>query len=395
MWRFAVITLNPPRFPFVFGSGYAGLGVSLRFLRASAVLSAVSLSATHAEAENPPVENANKSPRFVLNYPAVEGFCPPVRAYFEDVAQSIQQVRGRTSSHQLNGGYGLAVRAKVAGKNLLHLGADVAWHRAGDPVFAIANGVVRTSEGPAKDAKRQGANTDDSDIADAEAPTTSRSLQWGNLITIEHRSPDGNYITSIYGHFSHERRVSVGDVVKAGQIIGAVGKPGVENGGYKAHLHFAILDGRAAEPGTQLFKAPLAGENVPVTLVSLDEKEIEIKAEMELPSNAEITINGHSYKMTARDGKHWLPADVLHYLQRPDFRIVGYDLSTKGWRDPTAFLRELGADTNPARFEVALPSQKNKVARRGAGPPTARVPKSKPSALPPAKAAPATKPPKS
>jgi hypothetical protein len=55
--------------------------------------------------------------------------------------------------------------------------------------------------------------------------------------------------------------------------------------------------------------------------------------------------------MTARDGKRWLPADILDLVRRPDFQIIGHGLSTMGWRDPTEFLRTMGADVNPARLQ--------------------------------------------
>ena len=382
----------PPLLPAIVArptrAGVNGHATRCGMLRAPSAFTGLTLAAllsAVAQSQEEPVEVPNKSPRYVLNYPAVDGFCPPVRSYFEDVAQAVQEIDGRTVQHQLDGGYGLAIRAKVAGKNLLHLGADVAWYRAGDPVFAIANGVVRTSAGPAndpKDAPRVDIPKGAQRGPEAKHPVGSAALQWGNLITIEHRSSDGKYVTSIYGHLAQQRLVSVGDVVKAGQIIGVVGKPGIENGGYKAHLHFAILEGRMAEPGAELFKSPWGGRQTPVTLVSLNEQEVEVKADEALPSQATINANGHSYTMTTHDGKHWLSADVLNYLHRPDFQIVGYALSTKGWRDPTEFLRQMQADVNPAKFQLTPPSRKKKEVRQARGSSASRVEKSTPSASP-------------
>ncbi len=232
-----------------------------------------------AAADKPP------APRYVVNYPAAERFCPPVRSYFEDVTRTVQQSGYHTFRHQLNGGYGLPIRAKVAGLNVLHLGADVGWYHAGDPVFAMASGVVRVSEGPSKaetDKKPASAQRPSGRGGSPQATSTPTALQWGNLIAIEHRLADGTYITSIYGHLAGERLVSVGDVVQAGKIIGQIGKTGAENGGYKPHLHFAILEGRMAEPGKELFRAQVDGRQAPVMLVSLDEQQIEVKSEVEL-----------------------------------------------------------------------------------------------------------------
>ena len=70
-----------------------------------------------------------------------------METYFDDVSQAIQKVGGKTIRHQLNGGYGQAVVDKIGDQNVLHLGADVAWTQPGVAVHAIANGVVRLSQG--------------------------------------------------------------------------------------------------------------------------------------------------------------------------------------------------------------------------------------------------------
>jgi hypothetical protein len=179
--------------------------------------------------------------RYTLNYPVAKQFCLPVESYADDVQQAIQKVGGRTIRHQLNGGYGLPVIITVGGKNLLHLGADVAWYRVGTPVYAVADGVVRISQGPIsiaeiaaqlaklKNAKSNQPPTSDtktveipnlaaggdlplptegsatsiaSNIGSKNAGTKSAAglpaaLGWGNLIVIEHHLPDGSFATSI------------------------------------------------------------------------------------------------------------------------------------------------------------------------------------------------------
>lgn len=64
---------------------------------------------------------------------------------------------------------------------------------------------------------------------------------YGNLIVIQHR----NEITSHYGHLN-SIHVQTGELVTAGQVIGAVGKTGRVTG---AHLHFEIRHaGKSQDP---------------------------------------------------------------------------------------------------------------------------------------------------
>jgi murein DD-endopeptidase MepM/ murein hydrolase activator NlpD len=64
---------------------------------------------------------------------------------------------------------------------------------------------------------------------------------YGNLIVIQH----GNEITSHYGHLN-SIHVQTGQLVTAGQVIGAVGKTGRVTG---AHLHFEIrYAGKSQDP---------------------------------------------------------------------------------------------------------------------------------------------------
>jgi hypothetical protein len=82
----------------------------------------------------------------------------------------------------------------------------------GDPVHAIANGVVVESAW--------------------DAPS------WGNIILIEHTLPDGSKVWSQYAHLQ-DRLVSKGNEVSRGQQIGTIGK-GDPVYNYYAHLHFEI-----------------------------------------------------------------------------------------------------------------------------------------------------------
>jgi murein DD-endopeptidase MepM/ murein hydrolase activator NlpD len=353
-----------------------------------------------------PVAGGEKSAteRYVLDYPVAQQFCLPVETYADDVTQTVQKVGGRTIRHQLNGGYGLPVVIMVGNQNLLHLGSDVAWHRVGAPVFAIADGVVRVSQGPAPAVTTKGgaktitaranagakgveiksgtAGTDDAPIADPNggetnseskdsgpvnntienraAETTKNSAEknhgapaaigWGNVIAIEHHLPDGIYVTSIYGHLGNGRRVSVGDIVHAGEMIGAIGSIGVENGGFKPHLHFGIRSGRMFELGRKIFTITHEGQTDTVKLVNFDEKEIELETPSYFPLPMAINLYGHEFTISNVDDKIVMPAAALNYIQPNDFAITGYGLSTDGWLNPSEFLSQMLARYPQAPF---------------------------------------------
>jgi len=62
-----------------------------------------------------------------------------------------------------------------------------------------------------------------------------------------------------------------------------------------------------------------------------------------------IRLGSRAYPVTVRDARFFAPAQMLWDVKsRPGFAIVGYGLSTEGWPDPTALLRQRGADVNPA-----------------------------------------------
>lgn len=282
--------------------------------------------------------------KYVVDYPPAMAFCPPVETFFYEVVRTFEVVRGKRFTHQPNGGYGLPVVQKVGGKNLLHVGADVAWHRPGAPVYAVAAGVVRVSEGPEFSSvkrKRTAPNT-----------AASKTLHWGNLIVIEHRLPDGEYFTTIYGHLNTKRFVQQGDIVAAGQQIGTVGrKHKYINGGYDPHVHFGMRRGRLAEPGCTLLYARFQGRAGPIKLAKVTPDEIEIEIPPEVPPLSGVQVMG-TFRITVRDGKYFLPARMLWTLtSRPGFEMVGYGLTTDGWHDPVAFLRQHRADHNPAPFQ--------------------------------------------
>ncbi|MDP2717471.1 MAG: M23 family metallopeptidase, partial [Candidatus Micrarchaeota archaeon] len=73
---------------------------------------------------------------------------------------------------------------------------------------------------------------------------TPDSYRWGNLVMIQHNNGDGSEATGVYAHLSNDRRVSAGQSVSKGQLIGFTGPSyTAENGNWSAHLHFGLKTG--------------------------------------------------------------------------------------------------------------------------------------------------------
>ncbi len=112
-----------------------------------------------------------------------------------------------------------------------HLAEDV-WLPAGTAVRSVADGVVRYS-----------------DFSPSWKDEAGR-MHWnlGNVIVIEHElNPvvDGlTHVCSVHVHLGADRKVKVGDTVRKGDVIGAIGRDtSEENGLYPAHLHFGLHKG--------------------------------------------------------------------------------------------------------------------------------------------------------
>lgn len=96
-----------------------------------------------------------------------------------------------------------------------HKGTDYMANR-GTPIYSVADGVV---------------------VASSES-----GPGWGVYVKIAHNI-GGTSVTSLYAHMSYgTRRVSVGQTVSAGQLIGQVGDSGRA---YGTHLHLEIRQGGA------------------------------------------------------------------------------------------------------------------------------------------------------
>ena len=109
---------------------------------------------------------------------------------------------------------GFGVRSDpFLGRPAMHTGLDFR-AATGDPVRATANGKVVSS---------------------------GWTGGYGRMVEIDH----GNGLSTRYGHLS-EIHVKIGDVIKIGQVIGAVGSTGRSTG---PHLHYETrIDGDAVDP---------------------------------------------------------------------------------------------------------------------------------------------------
>lgn len=100
---------------------------------------------------------------------------------------------------------------------MVHLGMDL-FMPAGTPVSAPLEGVVHSF-----------------------ARNRAR-LDYGPVIILEHRDPQGGRFYTLYGHLSLDsiRGLQVGRIIKRGEIFARLGSSKV-NGGWTPHLHFQVM----------------------------------------------------------------------------------------------------------------------------------------------------------
>jgi len=209
-----------------------------------------------------------------------------------------------------------------------------------EPVFAIADGIVRISTGP--EFKRR---------KNAERPVAAAPMPWGNLVVVEHRVGAARYITSVYGHLGADRRVEVGDRVKVGQPLGTIGRKHHRiNGGYDPHLHFGIRKGRNGEPGCVFLNASNGWGGPPVRITAVDEQQIVLECEIPLNVHWQLTRGASRWPLRFVEGRATFSSSLLWDWQRPEFMIEGYAPTIEGWLDPIQFLRENNAVENPGRL---------------------------------------------
>jgi murein DD-endopeptidase MepM/ murein hydrolase activator NlpD len=309
---------------------------------------------THAGPAAPPAKKPlappprEVPPVFFVEYPAAEQFCLPIRSALSDAATTHtgKMKAGRVVVQHLNGGYGVAMMTAKNGQALLHTGADLGWFKVGEPVFAIADGAVRVSQGGIKPLLNK---------AGIHVPS-NKPLDYGNLIVIEHRLPDGTPFCSLYGHLGDDRSVFEGDLVTAGQQIGTIGRnSGSVNGGYEPHVHFAIRDGGWAVPGREMMTLRGADGELKVTLVEAADEQLRVSIAPEPPPNLRLNTMGATIEIKRDGDAYVLPSFLLYGAQPRDLHFEGYSPVLDGWHDPVAFLKENRTDQNAASFMFISP----------------------------------------
>lgn len=111
----------------------------------------------------------------------------------------------------------------------LHAGIDIT-AGFGSPIYAARDGVVTGLVASCSNVGSYG---------------SSCGGGYGNYIIINH----GDGMQSIYGHMTNAHRVSVGQTVKRGQIIGTMGGSGSSTG---THLHYGIYYGTPMRGGSPI-----------------------------------------------------------------------------------------------------------------------------------------------
>lgn len=105
-----------------------------------------------------------------------------------------------------------------------HVGEDV--QRDSEvAVYAIGNGIVKHN---------------------------SQRTDYGYVLVIEHKLPNGSYVSSVYGHMRAQGRATIEKEASKGELIGYLSSDPAENGGYDfTHIHFGIRSGNySAETDT-------------------------------------------------------------------------------------------------------------------------------------------------
>jgi hypothetical protein len=183
-------------------------------------------------------------------------------------------------------------------RGLVHIGDDMGWNRPHRTVAAVAAGIVRS-------------------VACVDT--------WGYLVIIEHRERDGDAFCTVYAHLGPFVAVVPGEQVVAGQKIGTIGRSySWENGGYLAHLHFAVHKGPYLQP-------PRPGSVVDTRYQGRRYRGVVLRSDH---TGAIVRIRTQRGLEAVLRTASWL----CGYVSR-----AWWDAGDHGWAAPQAFLRRLGA----------------------------------------------------
>lgn len=229
---------------------------------------------------------------------------------------------------------------KKGNVSLKHTGADYAWFAVGDPVFAIADGIVRYSA--------DGVRTQIKD-QDLKIRLPAQAMDFGSMIIIEHRFPDGESFTTVYAHLDNNRPVHTGDIVMAGQMIGHIGrKSPLVNGGYEPHLHFGVRTTLMGRHGMPFMQIPIGGKPQLIAVDEVGETTTSLLMPPGAPDRFLAVHEGAPLPIVREDDEYRIPSWPLWRIVIAEAKVHGYSPSLDGWTDPTAFLRTKRADSFPA-----------------------------------------------
>jgi hypothetical protein len=220
-------------------------------------------------------------------------------------------------------------KANRAYTELVHVGDDVGWDNEAQTVVAIADGIVRE---------------------------VGWFASWGNILVVEHHlaniangelrrqldqfAPvvhetvcvmDGSfYCCSVYAHLGAGIWHTPGELIHAGEKVGVIGRPYTwENGGYRAHLHFAIHFG-------PYWQTPRAGGRIDLRFEGRRYEGVVRQADRE-QITATIQIKGQPREVVRN--AHWLCGYVspshfksgAHGWLNPRLLFLGNSKLTPAW----------------------------------------------------------------
>ncbi len=171
---------------------------------------------------------------------------------------------------------------KASNRRTVHLGVDV-FAPAATTVRAPLNAVVCVVE------------------------NRPASLDYGGLVILQHKTPEGDFFYSLYGHLDREvsQQLQPGQTLMAGDVFAALGTP-EENGGWAPHLHLQLamsIEGLEADwPGVAdpddlafwnaMCPNPAALLNLPdkkVGYASVDETKVLQQRQQDFGSNLKLS----------------------------------------------------------------------------------------------------------
>lgn len=264
--------------------GYEWMAARLEVKRANAAVAPTVYDADAGSSYMPDVLLTGMillTPEQMLNTPLIDGFSSPLGG----------EKGAMTYDAQPFGTWNETYDGYHQGQDLNGIGGMDT--DRGEPVYAVARGLVVYSGTPSQD--------------------------WGNVIVLAHRLPEGRLVQTLYAHLESSR-VTPGRMVGRGEQIGTVGTAGPTDNPYPAHLHFEAAESLVIEAGMpgysktktnrinpeelmKQYPAPLNGA-LPDTMITLrrllfqNNTEVQTSSPSTLPDGAVIVNPSQMIKKT-------------------------------------------------------------------------------------------------